>query len=150
MIAANLKPKIIYRENLHRPRIPDNIDKIRNSVNNSLSEAVTVLGQKADIMNSANEKSNEDIQNIYASFERISEDIANINKKLDSLDKLDKLSEKMDAILNKLAEFDVQEDSATQDVEITSNEDTAENKNESEEIPKDWISDEEIGDSDGD
>jgi predicted translin family RNA/ssDNA-binding protein len=171
MIGSNLKPAIIYKEKMHRPRLAmnneklektsnlllENIGRINSEVNLSLTETASniqgVLDQQTELINVANKKNNNAMQDIQVEvnkgIEGIYEYLRNINDKLDSLlalpEKLDIVSNQVKDVLVKLAEFDVEPE------EPNSNEDTVQNNSatidDNDEVPKDWISD---GESDGD
>lgn len=162
MIASNLKPNIIYKEKLHKPRIAnnndkleknsdkllENLDKINVSVISSFSELVSNLQDTLDRQTldiTTNNKENlEYLTNLQTNLD---EKISRLNVSLQDvqakLNTLLTLPDKLESIMQKLEEFDVTE--AAED----SSEDQ-EDQNEQEDIPKDWISDEEGDESDGD
>ncbi len=147
MIAAKPGPSIIYKEKLHKPRLSMNVERldikndqllnllehIDNNVEISTTSLQNALLNQAVLINSIDCK-HEDLNNQLRAD--VNKNMCDILRGIQCLNasftnSLENIHKKMDLIMEKLSEFDVEEEA--DDIQ-----------NEIEEVPKDWISDDDM------
>jgi hypothetical protein len=153
MIPTKIGPSIIYKERLHKPRLPMNAERLDKKsdqlldVLNRIDESVSTSSEAILNIHSALTDQAcriDSINNTHlVSIEKLKNDMEkNTNEWLRTIQSLnanfciffENVAKKMDAIMEKLSEFDVAEET-----DIAKNE-----MDEIDEVPEDWISDDEM------